>query len=388
MVKYIFSAVVLLFITFVYGHVAINSPNPKIPGFNNEGFCGTEPSSLPPFGQDNAGNNILQNVVGGTSFTFAYSLAHNFESLQSGRIISGDTINYNVFAQTYTLLIDGVAYTEGADNTLTVTMPLGNIPQASISVFSDELGYGGCVDFTIRCPIGTQGNLCADVNETAIAYLAGLQQTDPTAYQNAIAELNDPNLESIKTTVVNEVNSYNNGGGVSSGGGIAIAVFVIAFVGIVAGLLYYRHRDPEGFAIKMSNAKMHVGNAWDATKAKFSNSGSRGSTLPTTKSNTTPVATTKPVSVQPVTQPTRPNRPTAPQKATNETVTQPQRPLPPPKQTNINRATPPPPKQGGTKAPEAPAEEVQNADDYKYTPPVKQLPSKPDRPTPPPKRTT
>jgi len=375
----------LLCIAFVHGHVAVTSPNPKIPGFNADGFCGGDPSTLPAFGLDNAGNSILQNAVGGTKFTFGYSLAHNFESLQSGRLLIGS--NYVGFATSYTLLVDGVSYTEGAQNTLSVNLPLNELPQASISVFSDELGYGGCVDFAIRCPIGTQSTNCATVNETAIAYLAGLQKTDPTAFQNAISELNDPNLATVKASVLSEVNSYNSSPGVSSGGAIAISIFVIAFVGIIAGTLYYRHKDPEGFAMKMSAAKEHIGNAWDATKSKLGGSGSSGSSrLPTTRPYTTPDSTTKPVAIQPTAAKFTAPRPTPPSNiAATPTPSRPARPTPPPAAaTSPNRATPPP-KQGGSKAPSPPTEEIQNANDYKYTPPAKELPSKP---LPPPKRTT
>jgi len=183
--------------------------------------------------------------------------------------------------------------------------------------------------------------------------------------------LNDPNLSQIKSNVLAQINDINNRG---SGAAIGISIFVIALVAIIAGTLYYRHRDPEGFSSKVIATKYHLGNGWDYVKSKFS--GSSSSSLPVTRSATTPLASTTAVAVQPTI--ARPTPPTS-------NIT---RPTPPPKKTidNTNRPTPPP-KQGGAKAPLPPSEEVQNPSEFKYAPPAKELPSKPDRPTPPPKRT-
>jgi len=379
----ILAALVLLSITCVYGHVAMTTPTPVTPGFNAAGYCGNSPTNLPPYGQNTAGANIINYVVGGTNFTFAYALAHNFGSLQSAYLITSS--DYSDFGASSTKIIDGVPYTEGIQNYLTLTLPLDEIPVAAISIIADQLQYGECSDFNIRCPIGTQGSNCASYNYTALQYLAGLEKSNYTAFEDAIAELNDPNLAQIKSNVLAQINDINNP---SSGAGVAIGVsiFVIALVGIIAGTLYYRHRDPEGFASKVSATKYHMGNGWDYVKSKFS--GSSGSSLPVTRTTTTPVATTTTVAVQPtIARPTPPSKP-VPGGAN--------RPTPPPKKTADNINSPiPPPKQGGTRAPLPPSEEIQNPGEYKYAPPAKELPSKPatpakelpSKPTPPPKRT-
>jgi len=382
--RYIVAGLVLLYITCVYGHIAMSSPTPIIPNFNAAGYCGNSPTNLPPYGTDTSGANVIHTVVAGTNFTFSYELAHNFDSLQSAHLIKSS--DYTSFGISSTKIADGVAYNSNIQNTLSLTLPLDEIPVAVISVFSNALGYGECADFNIRCPIGMEGANCANYNNTALQYLAGLQKTDPTAYQNAIAELNDPNLAQIKTNVLAQIYAINNPSG--SGAAIGISLFVIALVGIIAGTLYYRHRNPEGFASKVSATKYHLGNGWDYVKSKFNRSSS-GSSLPVTKPTTSPVATTTAVAVQPtIARPTPPkpvpsnvSRPTPPPSNVN-------RPTPPPKKTleNINRSTPPP-KQGGVKAPLPPSEEVKYTSEYKYTPPVKELPSLPDKPTPPPKRT-
>jgi len=227
---------------------------------------------------------------------------------------------------------------------------------------------------------GKQGSKCADYNQTALNYLAGLAKSDPTAYTNAISELNDPNLVSVKQDIQNKVSSINNPSS-GAGAGVGIAVFVIALVAIIAGTLYYRHRDPEGFSMKVGAAKDHMGNAWYYVKSKFSSgsSSSSNSTLPVTRPTSTPMAATVAVAVQPTVARPTPPRPTAPRltppASNNKPISK-----------NDNRPVPPP-KQGGSKAPLPPsAEEVQNPDEYKYTPPAKELPTKPARPTPPPKR--
>jgi len=373
--RYTVAALVLLYITCVYGHIAMTSPIPIVPNFNAAGYCGNSPTNLPPYGTDTSGANVIHTVVAGTQLTFDYALAHNFESLQSAHLLKSS--DYTGFGVVSTKIADGVPYTTGIQNTLSVTLPLDEIPVAAISVFSDELGYGECADFNIRCPIGMEGANCATYNTTALQYLAGLQKSDPTAYQAAIAELNDPNLAQIKSNVEAQVYDINNPSSTSSGVAIGVSIFVIALVGIIAGTLYYRHRDPEGFSSKVSATKYHMGNGWDYVKSKFSRSSD--SSLPVVKPTTSLVATTTDVAVQPTIA-----RPTPPKSASSNV----NRPSPPPKKTsdNINRPNPPP-KQGGVKAPLPPSEEVQDPSEYKYSPPAKELPSKPDRPTPPPKRT-
>jgi len=373
--RYILAALAMLYITCVYGHIAMSNPLPIVPNFNAAGYCGNSPTNLPPYGQDTTGANVIHTVVAGTNLTFDYALAHNFGSLQSAHLLKSS--DYTGFGVTSTKIADGVAYTTGIQNTLSVILPLDDIPVAAISVFSNQLGYGECADFIIRCPIGTEGSGCASYNSTALQYLANLQKTDPTAYQAAIAELNDPNLSQVKAGVLAQINDINNPSS-GSGAAIGISIFVIALVAIIAGTLYYRHRDPEGFSSKVVATKYHLGNGWDYVKSKFS--GSSSSSLPVTRSATTPLASTAAVAVQPTIA-----RPTPPTKPATSNIA---RPTPPPKKTidTTNRPTPPP-KQGGVKAPLPPSEEVQNPGEFKYAPPAKELPSKPDRPTPPPKRT-
>lgn len=369
----------------VQSHESMTLPPPKIPGFNANDWCGNTPQNLAAFGLDSNGQNILQYVIAGQYVSFDYQLAHNFGSLQSVWMIGSS--NYADFGPNgatpgnSTKIKDGIPYNQNADNTFQIQLPMQQFAQASLCLYSDQLEYGNCADFTIRCPIALTGTMCNQWDQNELTILRNLQATNETAFQEAIAELNAPEFATIKSELLDQLDSSN---GPSTGGAIAIAIFVIAFVGIVAGLLYYRHKKPEEFAVHVDNMKMHMGNAWDWVKTKASSSGgSSSSTLPTRSyvSNGTPATKVNSVQVQP---------------SNTSTGVSAAAPAPPPKKTNLNTATgvasgTPPPKQGGQKAPSPPSSNAEfnstNAANFKYSPPAKALPSQPQKPTPPPKRT-